>query len=191
MNEINAKQSGSWSDPSTWGGILPTPECEVYCNGFTVYMDTDVEVKCITNEQTSTAIAGRGQLVITKENCIIQSKLVCESNTLINFNGNKLIILGDVQGSVTTGYTPCIVNTGQGTIEVEGDVRGGDSGYSPGIINQSSGVIKITGLVCNGQGGWSYGIYNEGTGKVIINNNDIKQRYIGDFCTNLEQPLTI
>jgi hypothetical protein len=45
-----AVASGNWSSPSTWeGGVIPTATDIVAANGFTVNIDQDITVECLTN----------------------------------------------------------------------------------------------------------------------------------------------
>jgi hypothetical protein len=168
QRRINAQQSGNWSNPNTWfGGIFPSKEDAVYCNGCTITVDIDIEVKSITNQQTYFDISG-GNLIVL-DDVKITSHLIGGSEPLIKLNGEDLYVLGIIEGSRTMGYIPCIENNGTGTIYVSGNVRGGWGGFTNGIINNSTGTIDISGSLNLGWGGGSCAILNNNNGRIIVN----------------------
>lgn len=167
-HRINAQQSGNWSDPNTWlGGIFPTKEDDVYCNGYDINVDIDIEVETLTNVQTYWDTVG-GKLIVS-DNITIKGHLMGGSEPLIKFTGEKLSIIGNVEGSRTNGYVCCIENNSNGIVAVSGNVRGGWGGYTYGIVNNSTGTIDVSGSVNLGWGGDSFAIYNNNNGLIIIN----------------------
>jgi hypothetical protein len=163
---INAQKSGNWSDVETWGGILPTQDDDVFCNGFNITIDTDVYAKSISNMQTYYDITGGN--IIALNGVTINSDIECFSTPILILEEGNININGNVKGSSYIGEVPCIINNGLGTVNVSGIVTGGSAGYSCGIINNNIGTIQVTGNVGLG-GGYSYAIYNTNNGKIIIN----------------------
>jgi hypothetical protein len=167
-NRINVLQSGYWSDPNTWfGGILPSYNDEVFCNGNIVIIDQDIKVKLISNEQTYSDIFN-GYFEIL-DNILINCDVFCGFEPIIKFNLNNLNIIGDVKGPLNSGYIPSIENNGNGLISVSGNIIGGSTGFSYGILNNSTGTINVSGSLYLGLGEGSYAIYNNNNGRIIIN----------------------
>lgn len=167
-NRVNAIKSGNWSDPQTWnGGVFPSVNDIVYCNGNIVLIDTNIEVKCITNDQTYIDVLGGAFNVI--DNSVIKADIYSGIEPAISFTGEKLKIIGNIEGSSFLAGIPGITNNGVGTIEIEGNVKGGNCGMTYGIVNNNMGTISVTGNLYMGLGYACYPIYNTNNGTIIIN----------------------
>lgn len=168
MRRINIENSGNWSDPNTWlGGVFPTSEDKVFANGNYVTIDTDVDVKLLTNESTYKDVHG-GKFTVN-DGVTIKANMYSGTEPLITFsNTGSINIIGNIEGSREIDVC-CIENTSTGTIHISGNVRGGYAGSTPGIKNIWTGTINLTGNATMGLGGGSYAITNHQEGQVIIN----------------------
>jgi hypothetical protein len=76
-------------------------------------------------------------------------------------------IFGNVYG--TMNNSQAVYHNGANTINITGDVFGGDLGNSYGVLSLSHGRVNINGTVRGGSGIDSYGVLNSGRGSVFIN----------------------
>jgi hypothetical protein len=168
MRRINIENSGNWSDTNIWpGGVLPTTEDKVFANGNYVTIDTNVDVKLLTNERTYADVHG-GKFTVN-DGITIKANMYSGSEPLITFSDTgSIIIIGNIEGS-RESEACCIENTGTGTIHISGNVRGGWGGFVPAIKNIWTGTIDLTGNATMGLGGGSFAITNHQEGQIIIN----------------------
>jgi hypothetical protein len=188
MNRINVENSGKWSEPSTWPlGIFPNKDSEIFCNGHNIVVDVDVKVKLITNRQTYADVFG-GSITIN-ENITVTSDLESYYEPLLKNNvTGQITIIGNIKGSLNTSSTPCIINQNNGTINVQGIIRGGDAYNACGIVVEN-GVVNLVGELCYGTAHYSYPIQNI-NGTININESNIisNEGYYGENrCLSVEE----
>ena len=168
ITRVNVKKSGNWSDPDTWyGGVFPLSGDSVYANGNTIVIDQDIEVNSIINEQTYSDITG-GKFIVN-DGITIKTNVYSGPETIIDFDGNRLNIIGNIMGCKGTFSNAAIKNNGLGTISILGDIQGGWGLNTYGVENTNTGTIEVSGNLYFGLGSYSYAIYNDNNGKIIIN----------------------
>lgn len=86
MAEIYAVQNGNWSDGSTWSsGSVPTADDDVYLNGKTVNVSTNLEIHNLSNVETVGLLKG-GNLVFDNGDYTIECNVINSVNNIITFN---------------------------------------------------------------------------------------------------------
>lgn len=168
ITRVNVQKSGNWSDPNIWyGGVFPLSGDSVYTNGYSVIIDQNIEVYSISNEQTYYDVTG-GKFIVN-DGITIKANIVSGPETIIDFSGTELNILGNIQGCKTTAFQSTIKNNDTGIISITGNVEGGWGERTYGLENANTGTIRVGGNLNLGLGSYSYAIYNTNNGKIIIN----------------------
>ena len=162
-----AVANGNWSNTATWdGGTLPAAGDDVYADGKTVTIDTNVTV---ANLYTTLRVGGTigGTFNISSGSYTITANIICGgaflTNALIISSNSNQTIIGNITGGSNSGAG--ITFTGTGTLTITGNVTGGGANFAYGI-GQSAGIINLTGNVI---GGSSFtGIGNSNNVKLTI-----------------------
>jgi hypothetical protein len=143
MPNKKAVATGNWSNTATWdGGTLPDPGDDVYSNGFTVTIDTNITVASIRTQIASGISAGGG------------------------FNLNNLLTCN---ADIHAGSTICVTfSTSNGEFEWNGNINGGSTTNADGIrITATSALCYINGNVTAGSSTTTAGIRFTGISNTI------------------------
>lgn len=176
MAERYAVSTGVWNDVARWDGgtTLPGAGDDVYANGYTVTVDISPTVLSVRTTAGSVAVAGGG---FTLNNGVTLTctgaGAVAGSTTCVTYwgaGGNSATFVGAVTGSATTSSRYGAQNSSTGTLNVTGDVTGGNGATRIGVDNASYGTVNITGNVSGGSGTGSsaYGARNAAGGTLNV-----------------------
>lgn len=193
---VKAIKTGAWSDPTVWNtGALPTSVDDVYANGYTITITNDITVASIRNsaDSGSGVVAGGGFLCSTQnitinaarysgtvttavltishnvgEVWVVGIGVSAIGSTCINSGNGIVNIIGDVQAGSSS--QSAITNTGSGIVNFTGTGYGGTSN-SNAVSNGGVGTINVTGNIVGGSATGSHGAYNGGFGTVNIIGN--------------------
>ena len=176
MANIRATKNGVWSDATVWSPSTPTTADDVFASGFTVYVDTNIQVITI-NTIGATGIGGGG-VFRPNNGVLMRTNVVAGSSTCVNFasaSPNAFSLVGNISGGNTSGMHG-VDNTSTGTINITGNINGGTSpAFTPsyGVRNNSTGTINIVGniLIPNNSGNNS--VQNATTGTINLTGNTI------------------
>jgi hypothetical protein len=176
MANIRATKNGVWSDATVWSPNAPTTADDVFAAGFTVYVDTNIQVISI-NTIGATGIGGGG-VFRPNNGVLMRTNVVAGSSTCVNFasaSPNAFSLVGNISGGNTSGMHG-VDNTSTGTINITGNINGGTSPTSTpsyGIRNNSTGTINIVGniLIPNNSGNSS--VFNVTTGTINLTGNTV------------------
>jgi len=128
--------SGNWSTAGNWnGGAVPQAGDDVYANGKTVTIDTNIAVTKISSEVCPDTSVGGGEFRFTADRTV-----AC---------------------NIVAGSTQCVqIATAGVTISIVGSVYGGSGASARAIyLNQATITLNITGNVYGGSGSvGAYGI---------------------------------
>jgi len=193
MANYRAVASGNWSAGATWGGGAVPPNGEghnIYSNGFTVTIDTSVNVAFITNAAitasfvgggTSAAMGGFFQLSngVTYTGNVVRGNSTSNTYALFISGTDSANVVGNIssQSGLNGGGTSnCFQINSSGTINITGNITGGDTAQSPGIYTTSSATINIVGNVTAGNVGnstnaFSMGIQSTGLASINVTGN--------------------
>lgn len=159
MANVYAVKSGNWSDTTLWNiSALPATVDDVYANGFTVYVNQDIDVLSLRNTASAPIVAG-GTFILN-HGVVAQAKDVyCGTNSTIQFISaapNFATFVGSATGSTTTGLLNTILNNSTGTLNISGDVyattnasinsSGGARNNAGGVMNLYGRAIGVTGV---------------------------------------------
>jgi hypothetical protein len=176
MANIRATKNGVWSDATVWSPSTPTAADDVFASGFTVYVDTNIQVISI-NTIGATGIGGGG-VFRPNNGVLMRTNVVAGSSTCVNFasaSPNAFSLVGNISGGNTNGCHG-VDNTSTGTINITGNINGGTSpAFTPsnGVRNSSTGTINIVGniLIPNNVGNNS--VTNVTTGTINLTGNTV------------------
>ena len=176
MANIRATKNGVWSDATVWSPSAPTTADDVFAAGFTVYVDTNIQVISI-NTIGATGIGGGG-VFRPNNGVLMRTNVVAGSSTCVNFasaSPNAFSLVGNISGGNTSGMHG-VDNTSTGTINITGNINGGTSpAFTPsyGVRNNSTGTINIVGniLIPNNSGNSS--VFNVTTGTINLTGNTV------------------
>jgi hypothetical protein len=183
MADYLPQANGLWST-TTWitafsnltafagGNTPPTFIDDVYADGKTITIDTNVRVLSLRNT-TSPRTGGLTGGSFTLNNGInLIANVITGTATVacINYNGtagNSASLSGNIVGGGTSGAYGAS-NNSTGTLNISGNVTGGPGSNSHGLHNASSGVVNIIGNAIGGGGSGTYGVRNLLNGVVNI-----------------------
>jgi hypothetical protein len=189
MANYRAVANGNWNTGSTWAGGAVPPNGQghnIYSNTFTVTIDIDVDVALITNAAFAGTFVGGGTAAmggyfelangVTVTGNIIRGSSVTHAFTLLISATNSANIVGNISsqsGISGGGNSSCFQINTSGTVNITGNVTGGDIAQSAGIFTASPATINITGNVTAGSGGnssnaWARGIQSTGVGHINV-----------------------
>jgi hypothetical protein len=176
MANIRAIKNGIWSDATVWSPSAPTAADDVFAAGFTVFVDTNIQVISI-NTIGATGIGGGG-VFRPNNGVLMRTNVVAGSSTCVNFasaSPNAFSLVGNISGGNTSGMHG-VDNTSTGTINITGNINGGTSPAftaSYGVRNNSTGTINIVGnvLIPNNSGNSS--VSNTTTGTINLTGNTV------------------
>lgn len=158
MAIVYAVKSGNWSDPTVWNtGQLPTSADDVYSNAFTVTINTSVTVNSLGNT-AATGVANGGFFVPVSGIAVAlaspvwgiaqgtgsSSSVIASSLT----SGQSFSIIGNLKGNSvfqSPFATGAVLNAGAGTINIIGELEGGNNYQCAAVLNSGVGVINFTG----------------------------------------------
>jgi hypothetical protein len=158
MANYRAIASGNWSNGATWAGGSVPPNGEghnVYCNNFTITIDTNVNVALITNAAITASFVGGGTSAA--------------AGGSFNAEGAYTLNVALITASSTGGT---VNNTGTSTLNINGcTVQGNQGGNIVNIRNTSTGNITFDNCVvaANGSSGGAFPIQNVSTGTLTFN----------------------
>jgi hypothetical protein len=189
MANYRAVANGNWNTGSTWAGGAVPPNGQghnIYSNTFTVTIDIGVDVALITNAAFAGTFVGGGTAAmggyfelangVTLTGNVIRGSSVTHAFTLLISASNSANIVGNISsqsGISGGGNSSCFQINTSGTINITGNVTGGDIAQSAGIFTASNATINITGNVTAGSGGnstnaWARGIQSTGLGYINV-----------------------
>jgi hypothetical protein len=195
MANYRAVANGNWSAGATWAGGAVPPDGQahnIYSNTFTVTIDTNVDVALITNAAVTASFVGGGtsatmggffQLsngVTLSGNVVRGNSSTQDAYTLFISGTNSANVVGNIlsQAGLSSGggNASCFQINSSGTVNITGNVTGGDNQQSAGIYTISSATINIIGNVKAGSGGnstnaWSRGIQSTGLAAINVTGN--------------------
>lgn len=173
MANIRAIANGNWSNNAIWSPAPPTSVDDVFASGFTVYVDTNIQVLSI-NTIGATGIGGGGTFR-PNNGVIMTTNVVAGSTTCVTFGSaspNAFTLVGNVSGGNAANAFG-INNSSTGNIAITGNIVGGSvNAVTYGINNALSGLITVSGNVSGSPfatGG--VGIYNATTGRSNVVGN--------------------
>lgn len=159
MADINAQKTGFWSDSSVWpSNIFPSANDNVYANGFTVTINTDIHVDTLNTVANPTGGTAGGGFVLSAF-CVSRSNIRAGSTTALIFQTAtpaESTIIGTLCASETTASVTTVVNNSTGVLNISGDALGDPSVSIQGtraVNNNNNGVINLTGSVFGNSGG--------------------------------------
>jgi hypothetical protein len=172
-----ATNNGNFSNAAIWdgGASIPASGDYVYANGYTVTLDTDVNIGSgtLSTEICPTTGIGGGRFAYEANRIIVANVKGGTSNCVI-YGGISTFsptIIGNVSGSSTTaaGVTIRLTNTSTNTITVVGNV--GDFACFFTIVSPSNNVarLNVTGNVTTNVGNCCYRSSSNYTGDVQFN----------------------
>ena len=170
-----AVATGNWSNTATWdGGTLPAAGDDVYADGKTVTIDTNVTVANLYNLQRVGGIIG-GVFNVSASGFTITANIVAAgsisfpSAMSITATGTTTII-GNITGNINTPTNAVGVGLTiqAGTVNVTGNVQGGGLGGSNN--NGSYGIWVLNSAVLNLVGNTVGGASSSGTHGIIFSN---------------------
>jgi hypothetical protein len=157
MATITSAQTGNFSDTATWvGGVVPTVgDIAVAANGHVVAIDTDVTLTRVTQLGTGKFTLGGGRTLTAEVQAVAGSFTSGGTVEVTATSGSTAYIVGNAVGPTGVGTNrAAVVVTGNGTLELTGNLRGG------------TGDASITTL-----GNENVAIYSNATSVIIINGN--------------------
>lgn len=175
--------SGNWSNAAIWSGsLIPTASDDVFANGQTITIDTNISVRSISNGATGSAVAGGSyeiynDITITSTNGIYTGTTTGANITtgmVRNYGTGSLTIIGTLtRPNATQGYS-VLQNYNSGNITILGDILGvGAGGSGVCLRNRSNGNITVIGNVTAGNTSAAHAIYNDTNGNITITGNVI------------------
>ena len=170
MANIRATKNGVWSDNSVWSPAPPTTVDNVFASGFTIYVDTNIQVLSI-NTIGATGIGGGGTFR-PNNGVAMTTNVVAGSSTCVTFasaSPNAFTIVGNISGGNASNAVG-VSNSSTGTINISGNIIGGPGpgtfNGTNGINNTGTGIINIVGNVEAGL--TNIGVNNTGAGTVNL-----------------------
>jgi hypothetical protein len=161
MALILSAASGNFNAGATWvGGVVPTTGDEARAStGHTITITANASCTEISNAGTGIYVLNSGVTltanVTPKGGGGIHLLVFSAASPAVAY------IVGNVIGSGVANSTYGINSTGTGTLNITGNVTGGNSTSSGAVNNASTGTITITGSVTGGQvSGNSFGAQN-------------------------------
>ena len=181
MANYRAVATGNWSSGATWGGGAVPPDAaghNIYSNGFTVTIDTNVDVALITNAAITASFVGGGTSAaaggtfnlndgITVTSTSISGGASASPTILYSGTTSATISSSTITAGTSNGHH-AIRNAGTGTLNITGNCNGlGSSGQAAHAVYLSGGgTINITGNLTGGNG--TVGIDSLG-GTAVVN----------------------
>jgi hypothetical protein len=174
-----AVATGNWSNTATWnGGTLPASGDDVYADGKTVTIDTNVTVANLyTTLRSGGTVGGVFNVVasgLTITANIIASGTVSFTTAMIITATGTTTIIGNVTAA-TSGNYGLGLQISAGTVNVTGNVLGGGSGTingTHGILVIGSSILNLVGNVTGGASSTgTYGIAFTNTSRGVITGN--------------------
>jgi len=171
--------SGNWSTAANWnGGTLPQSGDDVYANGKTVTIDTDIAVTKISSEVCPNTSVGGGEFRFTADRTIA-CNIVAGSTQCVQIAtaGVTITVVGSVYGGSGTSARAIYLNQSTITLNITGNVYGGSGSVGAyGIVHGSiytAITVNVIGSIYGGSGSrgivLSAGIVNV-TGYVYADN---------------------
>ena len=166
-----AISSGNWSNTAIWnGGLgLPTASDDIWTNGQTVTIDTDISVLSLRNSATGSVIAG-GNYVINNGINITAPNIISSAGALMTISqSNSATIIGNLSTTANAAAI-CLTMSATSSITITGSISVGNAANTRGIVNTSRGTLIITGSLTNiGGSSTAYSLYKQTpAGTVII-----------------------
>lgn len=193
MANYRAVATGNWSSGATWDGGAVPPNGEghnIYSNGFTVTIDTNINVAILTNAAITASFVGGGTsaavgggfvlndgITINATSINATSPATATATILYSGSTSATITASTAINAGTSNGHHAIRHAGTGTLTITGNCNGvGSSGQAAHVVYLSgTGTINITGNLVGGSG--SVGIdgiagtavVNKSSGSGIIN----------------------
>lgn len=174
MANIRAIANGNWSNNAIWSPAPPTSVDDVFASGFTVFVDTNIQVISI-NTIGATGIGGGGTFR-PNNGVVMTTNVVAGSTTCVTFGSaspNAFSLVGSVTGG--NGATVFgIDNTSSGTINITGNIIAGrftDFSTTYGVRNNSTGIVNIVGNISQPPNTGNISLGNISTGTINITGN--------------------
>lgn len=206
-----AVASGNWSSTSTWDGgtTIPAAGDVVRPNGFSVFIDQNINVTTLTNNASAPAVGGGSfyandgieitgsvesrfasgvTLYVTGSNsCIVVGNVLHGSNTsngtaILMQNSANLIVSGTLTISTSTSTNNnAILNAGSGILRVTGSIGDLTGGtLNIGINNSSTGIVYFIGVINNSHISSRVGIRNSSNGVIYVTGSLIGNSILND-----------
>lgn len=172
MANYRAVATGNWNSGATWGGGAVPPDAaghNIYSNGFTVTIDTNINVAILTNAAITASFVGGGTSAAVGGGFVLNDGITINA-TSINAPASTSVTTPTIlySGSTSATITASIaINAGIGA----GGALGSVSQHT--IRHAGTGTLTITGN-CNGQGSSGqagHAVYLSGTGTINITGN--------------------
>jgi hypothetical protein len=177
---ITSAQSGDFSDTATWvGGVVPgVGDVAVAATGHVIVIDVDVTVDEVDQAGTGKFTLGNGRTLTA--NVTARAGTFTSGGTVevVATSGNTATIVGNVTGvSTTAANVAGVVVSGNGRLEIEGDITGSAGNVTAANENamlyvSGAGEVEVTGNATQG-GNSKHGIKNVANSTIILNGNAV------------------
>lgn len=140
--------SGNWSNSAIWSGsLIPTASDDVFANGQTVNIDTNITVTSLRNIATGSAIAG-GRFEINSNITASAGTIQGNAIEVIRYIGSTgCSINGNIIRSLLTNFTSSVLLSGSGVVNISGSLNGQSSVNFYCINAVSNQTINFTGSI--------------------------------------------
>lgn len=166
-----AVATGNWSNTSTWnGGTLPSGGDDVYANTYTVTIDQDINVGCISTSGVTGSALPSGSF-----NCSTTRTLNCNVNAgataCLVLTSNNITLNGNIKGGYATNARGVYVSASNINYHISGNINGGIAINSYGCyFFNTSGTGNIIGNLTGGSASTSHGLICDQT-RINISGN--------------------
>ena len=171
MANVYAIQNGNWNDGSTWNtGTVPTANDDVWLNGKTINVTTNIYAKSINNNDNGGDYSAGGNLNVTQDDIVVTSDLngFGNSNFIKVLSNQRITFIGNIQCKMSPNINFIQgVSTGLKRINVNGDISISDGGTF--IYNSG----QYTYLTINGNTTISQSVFTNDTYRNYLINGNI------------------
>jgi len=160
--------SGNWSNSAIWSGsIIPTASDDVFANGQTVNIDTNVTILTLQNIATGSVVAN-GTFYLNNNVTVTANITVAISGILTDIvqitGSNSATIIGNLTG----GQRRALTLSDASSINIIGNVTAGAGASFHGISHNSTGNLIMSGSIIGPTSAQSFGIVQINTGNIYV-----------------------
>jgi hypothetical protein len=160
--------SGNWSTASIWSGsIIPTASDDVFANGQTVNIDTNITVISLRNSSTGSVVANgtfylNDNVIVTADVIVAISGISTDTIQITGSNSATMI------GNLTGGQRRALTLSDNSNISIIGTVTAGAGSSFNGISHNSTGNLTISGSIIGPTTQQSSGVVQINTGNIYV-----------------------